>query len=85
MRIPLILPAVLAVMVLPIAAQAQKETRAVLSNKCSVEQLKKIARKALIKIAPSPSGNPKIHNITLHPERMTFAQLTQKMLAAKCF
>ncbi len=85
MRIPIILPAVLAFMVLPFAAQAAKETRAILSPKCSAAQLKKIAGAALIKIVPSPSGNAKIFNITLHPERMTFAQLTQKMVAAKCF
>ena len=85
MRIPIIVPAALAIMVLPFAAQAATETRAVLSNSCSVEQLKKIIGKALVKIAPSPSGNAKIHNITLHPERMTFSQLTQKMIAAKCF
>jgi len=85
MRKSIILSAVLVVLVLPVAAQAASDTKAVLSNKCSVEQLKKIIGDALVKIGPSASGNPKIFNITLNTEKMTFQQLTQKMVAAKCY
>jgi len=85
MRKSIILSAMLVVLVLPVAAQAASETKAMLSIKCSVEQLKKIIGDALIKIGPNASGNPKIFNITLNTEKMTFQQLTQKMVAAKCY
>jgi hypothetical protein len=70
---------------LPATAQAKQESRAVLSNKCDVAKLRQIAGEALVRIGPGPGGNAKIHTITLDTSKLTFQQLTQKMVKAGCF
>ena len=76
---------VAAAFVLPAAAQAKQESRAVLSNKCDVAKLKSLAGAALVKIGPGPGGNAKIHTVTLDTSKLTFQQLSQKMAKARCF
>ncbi|MEJ2122553.1 MAG: hypothetical protein P8Z76_18000 [Alphaproteobacteria bacterium] len=85
MKKTVILTAVATALLLPAAAQAKQESRAVLSNKCDAAKLKSIAGGALVKIGPGPGKNAKIHTVTLDTSKLTFQQLTQKMAKAGCF
>jgi hypothetical protein len=85
MKRTVILTAIAAALVVPAAAQAKQESRAVLSKKCDAAKLKAIAGPALVKIGPGPGNNATIHTVTLDTSKLTFQQLTQKMTKAGCF
>ena len=85
MKKTVILTAIATALLLPAAAQAKEESRAVLSNKCDAAKLKTIAGGALVKIGPGPGNKANIHTVTLDTSKLTFQQLTQKMAKAGCF
>lgn len=65
---------------------AKPETSAVMSNKCDEAKIRQIAGDALIKIEPQDWGNGvKGFIITLETDKMTFAQLAQKMNENGCY
>jgi hypothetical protein len=65
---------------------AKPETSAVMSNKCDEAKIRLIVGDALIKIEPQDWGNGvKGFIITLETDKMTFAQLAQKMNENGCY
>lgn len=67
-------------------AVAAPETSAVSSPKCDEEKVRKLCGDALVKIEKAEwAGDMKGFNITLDTSKMTFGDLTKKMLDAGCF
>lgn len=64
---------------------AKPETNAVMSNKCDEAKIRQITGEALIKIEPQDWNGVKGFIITLETDKMTFAELAQKMQAAGCY
>jgi hypothetical protein len=64
------------------------KTSAVMSNNCAPEKLKELAGEGFVKVNDKPNnpdGKFKSYNITLDTTKTTFADLTKKMMEAKCF
>ncbi len=65
---------------------AKEETNAVMSKSCDEAKVRELAGEALIKIVPQEwAGGLKGFNITLDTSKLTFADLTKKMMEAGCF
>lgn len=71
----------------PLLGFAEQSTSAILSPKCDEAKLREIAGEALIKIIETTSleGGGKIYSITLEITKLTFGDLTKKMMEQGCF
>ena len=65
---------------------AKPETSSVSSPKCDEAKLKQLCGDAFVKIEKAQwSGDLRGFNVTLETSKMTFGELTKKMLNAGCF
>ncbi|MBU0505390.1 MAG: hypothetical protein ABII18_06285 [bacterium] len=66
--------------------QAEQQTNAVMSKSCDEAKIREIAGDAIIKIeAKQWTAELRGFNITLDLNKLSFADLTKKMLDAGCF